>query len=815
MDRSRALWLGYLALWAGALLAYGAVAPWAAAAFAAGLAALYGAALVLLPGPVALSRAALAFLAGALGLVVLQFLPLGGLFFPDADRWRRLHEVGSFWPGTADTFRAVHFTAQLAAAILSALLVLRLRAAGLPGSFVVRTSLAVLGLQAAWGVARVFLGLDWIPFYDGARSEPQVASGTLVGRNTFAGLMGMGLALSAGLAWARFSWPPRVESGPPSWARRFEAGLGWGLLAALFATAIVLSRSRGGALSAAAGLLLLPLLHRARASAAGAALLAALGTGAFLLANPRGLLERFGAIDPFELGADQRWQIIAATARAAALQPVFGFGLGGHPWGFHPFQPPSLPGQIQHAHNEYVNVFFEAGAAGLALFLGGLVLLARRAWRDLRARPSPDRMAYAGAAAALAVPLVHSFVDMDLRITAIASFFGALVGLLGSLSRRGEGRRRAVGWAAAAGALAAAGMLAFGGLDAGVPAEEALRSDPARAERLCRRALGLCPYEYRAARVRAAAAEARGDLEAADRWMAAAADLWPAHPELQREAGLWFWGRGDAERAARAFRRLFEQVPGAVPQVFEEIWDPARAPEEYERLLPAVPEARVGADARAAEAWAAWAWFLTRRGRWEEARAAFERGVPAEPRYASAYDLFAQALGAAGQAGLEAAFRDRRLEIRSDPEAAAAAARAWSRLGVYDRALERARAASRMDPLESAWWALQGEILAARGDRLAAAEAYGEALRRAPSRVEWRVRRGDLYAELSMWALAADDYREAWALRPEDRGLVFALVRALSELGDPAAARRALEGWLRAHPDDAEARRRLEALRGR
>lgn len=802
MDRGRALWLAYLALWAGALFAYGAVAPWAAAAFAAALAALYGAALLLLPGPLSLSRTSVAFLTGLLGLVLTQFFPFGSVFFPDADRWRRLHEVGSFWPGTADAFRAVHFTAQLGAAVLSALLVLRLRAAGLPGSFAVRTSLGVLALQAAWGVARVFLGLDWIPFYGGPRSGPEVASGTLVGRNTFAGLMGMGLALSAALAWARFSWPPRVEAGPPSWTRRLEAALGWGLLGALFASAVVLSRSRGGALSAAAGLALLPLFHRGRASAAGAALVAALGTGAFLLANPRGLLERFGSIDPFELGADQRWWIIAATARAAALQPVFGFGLGGHPWGFHPFQPPSMPGQIQHAHNEYVNVFFEAGAAGLALLLGGLALLARRVWMDLRARPSPDRMAYAGAAAALAVPLVHSFVDMDLRITAIASFFGALVGLLGSLSRRGRPRRRAAGGAAAALTLGAAGMLAFGGLDAGALAEEALRSDPERAERLCRRALGLCPYEYRAARVRAAAAQARGDLEAADRWMEAAADLWPAHPELQRDAGLWFWGRGDPARAARALGRLFEQIPSAVPEVLGAIWDPARPAEEYERLLPALPAAR-----------AAWAGFLARRGLWEEARAAFERGVPAEPAYAAQYDLFAQALGAAGQAGLEAAFRDRRLEIRSDPPAAAAAARAWARLGAFDRALERAKAAARMDPLEPAWWALQGDILASRGDKLAAAEAYGEALQRAPSRADLRVRRGDLYAALSMWARAADDYREALALRPQDRGVLFALARALSASGDVPTARRALEGWLRAHPQDAEARRLLESLR--
>ncbi|MFN3487258.1 MAG: tetratricopeptide repeat protein, partial [Planctomycetota bacterium] len=115
-------------------------------------------------------------------------------------------------------------------------------------------------------------------------------------------------------------------------------------------------------------------------------------------------------------------------------------------------------------------------------------------------------------------------------------------------------------------------------------------------------------------------------------------------------------------------------------------------------------------------------------------------------------------------------------------------------------------------PLGPAWWALQGEILAARGDKLAAAEAYGEALRRAPSRADLRVRRGDLYAALSMWALAADDYREALALRPQDRGVLFALARALSASGDVPAARRALEGWFRTHPEDAEARRLLESL---
>jgi predicted Zn-dependent protease len=63
-----------------------------------------------------------------------------------------------------------------------------------------------------------------------------------------------------------------------------------------------------------------------------------------------------------------------------------------------------------------------------------------------------------------------------------------------------------------------------------------------------------------------------------------------------------------------------------------------------------------------------------------------------------------------------------------------------------------------------------------------------------------------------MWALAADDYREALALRPGDRGLTLALARALAAAGETPAARRTLEGWLRAHPEDAEATRLRDAL---
>jgi hypothetical protein len=90
---------------------------------------------------------------------------------------------------------------------------------------------------------------------------------------------------------------------------------------------------------------------------------------AVVAANPAGLLARFDALDPFELSADQRWQLWSTTFSGALHQPVLGFGVGTHATAYHPFQPPALAGQPEHAHNDYVDFLFEAGFAGLGLGL--------------------------------------------------------------------------------------------------------------------------------------------------------------------------------------------------------------------------------------------------------------------------------------------------------------------------------------------------------------------------------------------------------------------------------------------------------------
>jgi tetratricopeptide (TPR) repeat protein/O-antigen ligase len=775
VNRGLGIWIAFLVLWAGSLLWTGSVSEPAVPAVAAAVAGLYIASLFLLPEPTRLSRGSVVFLAALSALFLIQLLPLPFLF-PHAAALRAAHGVGGMWPATADTFYTVRALAQAATYVLSGLLVIRLRQAGVSSSQIITGLVSVLALEAGYGLVQVFAGLKEVPFF-GPRPSMDSASGTLVSRNNFAGLMAIGLVLSAVRAAGRFAWPMRTGADPgrPRWIRRAEGISVWVLATALFVMALVLSKSRGGALAAVGGLMLAPFFHRGRASAAGAVALMAVAACAAFVANPAGLLARFGAMDPFELSSEARWRIFTTTIQAAMHQPVLGFGWGTHPRAYHPFQPASLPGQVHHAHNEYMNVLFEAGFLGLALLLAGLVYWFVRAWRAQKPLPGPDRIPVTASFGAASVIALHSFVDFDLRITAVGIGWAALMGLGAAASRDGVSRTT---WPVAAAALAAAAALFFLPLQPKFPEGEAQ----------ARRFLALSPYDQDSAWV---LADATGDLDRLER----AADLWPANANAQREAGLTFWERGDRARAAKCLRRQFEQQPYGVVEVLQEIWSKEHGLSDYEALLPDRPGAR-----------AVYAGELVKRGLWKDSMAAFERGVAGDdPANAIWFDYFAAQLQQAGQWGIEATVRDRRLSLKSSAWAHAASAEAWLKLGAYDRALERALTAQRVDPSNAAWPGLRGAILESKGDRMGAVEAFTSACALAPTELEWRLRRGFVELEEKTYAAAEKDFREVVRSRPQHRGAVLGLVRAQAGQGQTASARILLDDWLRRNPGDAEA----------
>jgi O-antigen ligase/tetratricopeptide (TPR) repeat protein len=787
--RTRSIGVAFLGVWLLTMVHYGAVAPWAVAATALALALLNGLAMILLPGGIRLSKVALAWLAAVAAVFLLQLLPLGPLLFPATHALRLAHGVPTLMPGTADLFHTLRSLAQFAAYILAALLVIRLRYAGLSTSFMMKGLCVVLLLQALYGIVQFTANLGEIPFY-GPRAGTDSASGTMVNRNTFGGMMAMGIVMAGALAYSRFAWQKRVES-----------GVAWAVVAAIFIFALVLSHSRGGALSAAVGVVMIPFLYKGRGSAFAAIGLVTAGAVAIAIADPSVLVERFGQLDPYKIGEDARVRIWSTTLQAAMHQPVLGFGIGTHPHAYHPYQPPDLVQDIRHAHNEYINFFFEGGALFAIVMIGGLVAWGWRSWRSVQRLPGPDRFLPTAAICGVAAEAVHSMVDFDCRVTTAGLLFAALVGLGASVVRpNAEPGRRTWGAAAIVGLLASVAL--FLPVDTDRLAEQALISDAEAAETLSRRILGLSPYHYQAAWVVARSREKQTDVATAAARYGVAADLWPAHPGLQRDVAMWFWiewrelgDRACYDRSARSFQRLFIQRPGDVEQAMKGIWDRTLPQEELEGLMP--PEKPA--------AWGALASFLVSKGKWLEAQALFDRTVPPVPENAAVFDRFGEALKSAGQWGMEALVRERRLAVYAEAKPIADAARAWTNLEAWDKALARITQACRIDPTNLEWMALKADICTAKGDKEGALEAYAQAVTRAPLDAGLRFKRAALYMDAKMYGEAAIDYKQILRATPGDRTATLGLAHAHAANNDRVEARRVMDDWIGRNPGDAEA----------
>lgn len=318
-------------------------------------------------------------------------------------------------------------------------------------------------------------------------------------------------------------------------------------------------------------------------------------------------------------------------------------------------------------------------------------------------------------------------------------------------------------------------------------------ADTAGAEVLLARALSLSPCDGALAWDHALLAARRGDADLAARRFILATDLWPAHPTAQRRGGVRLWEMGRREEAAACFRRLLSQDPAATATVFSAIWTPEAPSSSWDPILPTPASA------------ARFAVFLARRGFWRDAAATFNRHVPVERSQTGEFDRMAEAFREEGQWGLEASVREARLRVRSDPAAHVAAARAWLRLGAFDPALDNARIAARIDPRDASHLALAAEIQEAKGDAIAALEAWAAALAAAPAHPEFLLRRAALSLREGLADQAADDYRSVLSSRPAHRAATLGLARALLSAGRGAEALGVLDAWLAQEPGDAEA----------
>lgn len=169
----------------------------------------------------------------------------------------------------------------------------------------------------------------------------------------------------------------------------------------------------------------------------GIALLAASPIGTAVSATGAGIGE----------AAETRQEIWSTTAAAIRESFPVGTGLGSFEQVYMQYEDPSEVGRkyINHAHNDYLELVLELGAAGLiliVLFLGWWAKAAVRIWTSPLSTPF-ERAATIASAALLA----HSVVDYPLRTAALSAIFGMAIAIMAQPLRLAEpaaaGNRRA------------------------------------------------------------------------------------------------------------------------------------------------------------------------------------------------------------------------------------------------------------------------------------------------------------------------------------------------------------------------------------
>jgi O-antigen ligase len=418
--------------------------------------------------------------AGLLALGLAQIVPLprfllataapgpAALWYPAAPAAAAIVGDGAH-PVSVDpdaTRRVLAFTIGVLALALLSVPALRARRSALAAAVVVVGGALVVALYGV--VARTLFG----PLLFGRVTVPTVAPfGSFVSKNHFAGYVEMAALLAAGLAWGLLDEGRRSKAAL-SWVGSPRAGrviVAAGVAVAM-GLAVLLSVSRGGALSLLAGSLVLVGLRffvRRRAAPsrrllATGLVLVALATAAVAILPPDARL-RLATLagmshdnsGQFRLGA---WR---DTVRLWATSPLVGNGLGAYADALPPLKTGLGYVTLEHAESDVLEMLAEGGLVGLLLSTVALAGLLRVVVRGLSRQTDRLRRGLGlGAAAGASALLVHSAFDFNLRIPSNALLFAFLCALaLGTAGAPdGATTRGPIGALAVAVALALAVM---------------------------------------------------------------------------------------------------------------------------------------------------------------------------------------------------------------------------------------------------------------------------------------------------------------------------------------------------------------------
>ncbi len=282
----------------------------------------------------------------------------------------------------------------------------------------------IAAISAALGLAQQATGPQSIlRFYSPTNRDVPV--GFFANTNHFAVFLACSLPLAA--AWVATIEPRKLPK------RKYLIGLG--IYAALLALVLIVGRSLAGIAfliiaifgsahivwgrfaSGRAKMLFLTGVAVATVLAVGS--MAAIGSGAI------------GA--KFEDAPNSRGNMTPVTADAGNTMAPTGSGLGSFAPIYAMHQPDRYTSTtwVNHAHNDYAELYLELGVPGLLLIAAFLVWFVRTGYRIWRRRTEHNSLIAQAACLSIALMLLHSLVDYPLRTAAMASLFAMAVALVG------------------------------------------------------------------------------------------------------------------------------------------------------------------------------------------------------------------------------------------------------------------------------------------------------------------------------------------------------------------------------------------------
>jgi len=292
-----------------------------------------------------------------------------------------------------------------------------------------RRWLAVMPV-VAFAALEAALGL----WQNGAGEEVQ---GTYVNRNHFAGFLEMALPLALAYGIALLGWRRAQRSSP---TLRIVAACTVLILVGTIFAGLLCSLSKMGFVAGLGGLFTMAVLTaagRLRGWKLGLAVagIAVLVLFLFVFLPSDELVARFGGVAAQgDAAAEGRWPIWRDTLHLVAAYPIFGSGLGTYAGAFLKYQTSIVDRLFDFAHNDYLQLAAELGAAGFLLLAALVLPVVANAFRAATRSRDPDtRWMAMGCAGAFTAIGLHSLADFNTYIPANALLLAWIGGISAGL----------------------------------------------------------------------------------------------------------------------------------------------------------------------------------------------------------------------------------------------------------------------------------------------------------------------------------------------------------------------------------------------